>query len=76
MNPNPTEIRLRKNSGTLVVSFDDGNEFEYNPATRLWVYRLRVSDYTSSGRYTVEMESGDPNEYVISKTCTAYFDIE
>ena len=25
----PTEIRLRKNSRKLVVSFDDGNEFEY-----------------------------------------------
>ncbi len=25
----PTEIRLRKNSRKLVVSFDDGKEFEY-----------------------------------------------
>lgn len=26
---NPTEIRLRKNSRLLVVSFDDGSEFSY-----------------------------------------------
>lgn len=29
MTPTPTEIRLRKNSRVLVVSFDDGAEFEF-----------------------------------------------
>ena len=27
--PTPTEIRLRKDPRVLLVSFDDGNEFEY-----------------------------------------------
>ena len=29
MSTTPTEIRLRKNSRMLVVTFDDGNEFEF-----------------------------------------------
>ena len=29
MNVTPTEIRLRKNSRLLIISFDDGSEFEY-----------------------------------------------
>jgi DUF971 family protein len=29
MTPTPTEIRLKKNSRLLVVSFDDSSEFEY-----------------------------------------------
>ena len=28
--PTPTEIRLKKESKTLVVSFDDGSEFSYS----------------------------------------------
>jgi len=30
MSPTPTEIRLRKKSKQLVVSFDDGSEFHYS----------------------------------------------
>ncbi len=29
MSPTPTNIRLRKNSRLVVISFDDGSEFEY-----------------------------------------------
>jgi DUF971 family protein len=28
--PTPTEIRLKKGPGTLVVAFDDGSEFSYS----------------------------------------------
>lgn len=30
MTPTPTEIRLKKKSGLLVVTFDDGSEFSYS----------------------------------------------
>jgi hypothetical protein len=66
-DPDPLDEDLPETAAT------EGDEFEYNPATGLWVYHLRSSDYPAAGTYTVTMKSGDTGEYVIRPTCRTEF---
>ena len=69
-SPVPPEEELPPSAAT------EGNEFEFNPSTGRWVYHLRISDFSSSGTYTLTMESGDTEEYVVYPTCAATFVID
>ncbi|MGA8206218.1 MAG: DUF971 domain-containing protein [Woeseiaceae bacterium] len=67
MPPTPTEIRLRKNSRLLVVSFDDGSEFSF-PFEYLRVYSPSAEvkghgpgqETLQTGKENVSITSVDP----------------
>ena len=67
MSSTPTEIRLRKNSGLLVVSFDDGSEFSL-PFEYLRVYSPSAEvkghgpgqETLQTGKENVSITSVDP----------------
>jgi hypothetical protein len=52
----------------------EGNEFVYDEGK--WLHNLKINNYSSTGIYTVTMESPDESIYVIDPTCTATFVIE
>jgi hypothetical protein len=49
----------------------DGNQFEFIDTQ--WRYNLKAKNYSASGTYTVTMESGNSDEYVIDPQCSAEF---
>ena len=52
---------------------DDGNQFVFTAEDR-WQFNLKTGSYTTPGTYTVFMESGDIDEYMLeTPTCTAEF---
>jgi DUF971 family protein len=67
MTPIPTEIKLRKNSKLLVVSFDDGSEFSF-PFEYLRVYSPSAEvrghgpgqETLQTGKENVSITSVDP----------------
>ena len=54
----------------------EGNMFEYDSTTGLWRFNLKTSNYTSPGTYTIEIVSGDEEEYIIDNTISASFVIQ
>jgi Tol biopolymer transport system component len=52
----------------------DGNQFVYSGGK--WQFNLLVKDLTAPGTYTITMESGDEDEYMIDPTCEAQFVVE
>jgi len=53
---------------------DDGNQFIL--AGDKWTFNLWTKNYTADGTYTVTMQSGDTDEYVIDPVCKGVFVIE
>jgi hypothetical protein len=51
---------------------DEGNQFVFTGGGR-WQFNLSTKNYTSPGKYTVLMQSGDESEYVIEPTCMTEF---
>ena len=41
------------------------NQFEYNVDDQVWQFNLKVKNYTASGTYTINMKSGDEEEYLV-----------
>jgi hypothetical protein len=63
-----TEDALPAGHGT------EGNEFVFSDGE--WHYNLSTKSYSSSGTYTVTIESPDQSTYVIEPTCTGIFTID
>jgi len=53
---------------------DDGNQFIL--AGDKWTFNLWTKNYTADGTYTVTMQSGDTDEYVIDPICKGVFVID
>lgn len=52
----------------------DGNQFEF--VDGVWQYNLKTIKYTAAGTYTLSMQSGDNDEYIVSPVCVGQFVIE
>jgi hypothetical protein len=64
-----TESALPVGEGT------EGNQFVFTEEGK-WQYNLKTKNYSASGTYSITMESGDNNEYLIDPTCSTSFMIE
>ena len=51
----------------------DGNQFTYNGTK--WILKLKTEDFSTPGKYTATVVSGDPKSYLVIPTCTATFSI-
>jgi hypothetical protein len=49
----------------------DGNQFEFLDGK--WQFNLKTSNYSATGTYTITMESGDTDEYLVNPPCTGSF---
>lgn len=52
----------------------DGNQFEYQGSH--WQFNLLTRNYSAPGSYTVTIESGDSEQYLLEPQCSATFVIE
>lgn len=54
----------------------EGNQFEYNFDTNQWQFNLLTKNYAAPGTYSMNLRSGDSNEYLVDDSCQASFVIQ
>jgi hypothetical protein len=65
-----TEQSLAAGLGT------DGNQFIFEYEDYKWHYNLKTKNYSAGGKYTIIIDTGNGDEYIIDPTCMAEFVIE
>ena len=53
---------------------NDDNVFRFDPDTGEWVYNLGTKQFAAVGTYSVNVVSGDTDEYVINPSCSQTFE--
>lgn len=56
-----------------VGSSNEGNVFAYNEDSGYWEYRVGTKQFPAAGTYTVDVRSGNEEEYTINPSCSQTF---
>ena len=54
----------------------EGNNFSYDFGSEQWRYNLKTNNYSAPGTYTLQLVSGDNDEYTVQPVCETAFVVE